>query len=486
MLASHASAASAVMPMDRNDALEFHGSNDDPDDDATVLGSSLHRRNLNQRPVELLRENIRAYNMSGDDVTFDSYYYPGGVGINELFYSKLDLSNSDNLISNNLGGTGPQLSDSPWIEMRNVTVLRNEIVNMRVFNTTVYEPSQPLNNRYLNSMMQVNLRNIPIPGEPYANFFESVEGDAALGNLGMDFASSASNNVNLFFQFESAETGQPIELEEFYISFFDFDQDWADDVKGYAREVLMVSDFTTAWVSNTTELEVRFSKKENFKIPIRDVTAWDNTNNVPGSYALDPRDGVILRSTKHGTGVARHPKLDWAICQGACAQDPVCSTAALTRFPQRWNGCGNSAGWPNPPNYGTPVDANWEPYYLNGRPVNCYQDCPRTSVSYDDGNPTDPLTLTKQQEDRSVTFLFRNRANFSLIYRNEIGSHALNNTNNDLYDSSGNGPNLNRIATNGRNFLLSGTSELAAGIDPPSPPPPSPPPPSPAPPRVPR
>ena len=40
MLASHASAASAVMPMDGNDALEFHGSNDDPDDDATVLGSS--------------------------------------------------------------------------------------------------------------------------------------------------------------------------------------------------------------------------------------------------------------------------------------------------------------------------------------------------------------------------------------------------------------------------------------------------------------
>ena len=102
-----------------------------------------------------------------------------------------------------------------------------------------------------------------------------------------------------------------------------------------------------------------------------------------------------------------------------------------------WTGCGYSnAG------FGTPVNPGDSYLDASGQPVACALDCPRTSVSYDDGNPFQAYTLTRQQKDRTVAFLFRERSNFTLLVRLEVGNMALGNTNNDLYDWQGNGPNL--------------------------------------------
>ena len=51
------------------------------------------------------------------------------------------------------------------------------------------------------------------------------------------------------------------------------------------------------------------------------------------------------------------------------------------------------------------------------------------------------IGLTPQQRDRSVSYLFRSRGNFSAIYRLEMGAAAIDNRNNTLYDR-GNGPDL--------------------------------------------
>ena len=43
----------------------------------------------------------------------------------------------------------------------------------------------------------------------------------------LSFDSTDSNSVHLFFRFESGSTSDAVELEEFFISFFDFGLDLA-------------------------------------------------------------------------------------------------------------------------------------------------------------------------------------------------------------------------------------------------------------------
>ena len=381
--------------------------------------------------------------------------------------------------------------------MTNIGMLRGRSISLRIFNATAYQPRTgggvgslrgTRNNRFLNNMMQINMRNIfdktgtvqlPRPPPEILDTWPSdMQYDTTYGTY--------VNSVHLIFRFEDS-TGAPFELEEFYMSFYDFDQDWADTTKGYAREMLVIGGFQTMFLTNTSELEYRFTSDGNFQLPFRRITQWDSTINAPSDFEWYGDEGVILRSSRHGTGPAYERKPDWEICAGACLQEPVCTTADMARFAQqnRWDGCGNSVGQDNS---GTPLDPSSVPYIStaswanNWGAVTCYQDCPRTHVMYDDGNPTDPLNLTPQQQDRSATFLYRRKSTVSVIYRTEIGAEALNNTNNDLYDRHGNGPNLDRIQQNGRNFLFDGAPGVAWGQDPPSAPPPVPTPPPPAPP----
>ena len=68
-----------------------------------------------------------------------------------------DLSVEENLVTNNLGGQGPQLDDPPYILMRNITSFRGNQVSLRIENSSVYRSANPSQNRYLFRMFQLNM-----------------------------------------------------------------------------------------------------------------------------------------------------------------------------------------------------------------------------------------------------------------------------------------------------------------------------------------
>ena len=71
------------------------------------------------------------------------------------------------------------------------------------------------------------------------------------------------------------------------------------------------------------------------------------------------RPGVVLRSTKQGTGGQRLDKYEYEGCQGGCAQFPVCNTSQLRSYAipgasfLHWAGCGFSNN-----GFGTPLNAS--------------------------------------------------------------------------------------------------------------------------------
>lgn len=134
-----------------------------------------------------------------------------------------------------------------------------------------------------------------------------------LNGVETSFNSSETNSVNLFFRFID-DNRQPVELEEFYVRFFDFDQEWADGAKAYVRETLLVGDWTTVYFTNTSQLERRFSREENFRVPIRTVDTWDDVNDQPETYRTLLKDGVYVRSTQQGTGARRAIKYEYGAC----------------------------------------------------------------------------------------------------------------------------------------------------------------------------
>ena len=268
--------------------------------------------------------------------------------------------------------------------------------------------------------------------ETRTNLFHTTEAGKSFAAVQGGETATGGNQVGLYFQFRDSETNAPVELEEFTVSFFDFDQLWADGDKGYIRESIIVADFTTMFIRSSAQIERFFSN--NTKVKFDTVTSIDSVTSEPESYGLVEKDAVILRSTTHGSGGASAVKPEWEQCQGACTQTPICSVSILESSS---TGCGFSDA-----PAGT-ADTSGATYYdSSGSAVNCALDCPRTGVSYDDGNPTDVTSLTTQQLDRSVSFVFRGRSNFSLYLRNEVGNDVANNTNNDLFDKDGNGPDV--------------------------------------------
>ena len=445
-------------------------------------------------PVNPLQPNMIARDINGTDVTGMCSFYPGDSSA-DLHYSSLQLSDPSlysYMPPSSMGGAG-----ASWrLSFANATTARGgERVSMEMFNTTDYRWHNLGSNGFRNTnLFQFNMATIYSPSgaeQPFRAF--AAMGDAAgqeamrLMNASDDAAST--NMVALWYRFVSASTGEDIELEEFSISMFDFDQAWADGDRGYVRETVMIADWTSLFVTNTTSLEMW-----HMPIPVRTVTSVDPVTREPNGWGVERRQGVSIRSTEQGTGPAVAVKTEWLHCQGACTQTPVCNMGQLTtahspQSAQYWSGC----GWSNN-GFGTPTGGAGSSYLdATGNPVACILDCPRTQTSFDDGQPNEPFTMTNQQRDRSITVLFRHRANFSLIVRTSVGLNALVNSNNDLFDAAGNGPDIASIAGMGRNFLLAGDSALTTGCFmpptppsppvPPSPPPLPPPPPSPKPPE---
>jgi len=81
---------------------------------------------------------------------------------------------------------------------------------------------------------------------------------AILPDLGANlFDARYTNTVVLAFIF-TTDDGSAYPLEEFYLSFFDFDQDYADGAYALVRETLLVFDFTTVYMDESTEVSSRF------------------------------------------------------------------------------------------------------------------------------------------------------------------------------------------------------------------------------------
>ena len=362
-----------------------------------------------------------AFDIDGNVVTDDSSHYCGGEGT--LYYSPLALNQASALEVNDLGGNGPGM-----IRVRDVTSTRTASdVAMEIFNTTEYRPANRNVNGFLRGgILQINLApffDTSGVQQPFAHLNTQTAG-FSLGAPGLSLNSSVTNMVALWYRFVDMVTGADVELEEFSISLFDFDQDFADGDKAYVRETVIVAEWTTAFVTNTSQLERHFAQ-----VPVRTVTSVDPITGTPNEWGLVMKSGVALRSTEQGTGPAFAVKYEWEACQGACLRVQACNMSQLLsasshRSSIYWSGCGfTNRGFAAPVVPGSS--------YLNGNgyPVACTLDCPRTWSSYDDGNPTDPFALTQQQRDRAVTLLFRRRSNFTLFYRTDIGSAALSNRN---------------------------------------------------------
>ena len=313
-----------------------------------------------------------AHDRFGNMVVNDPHHFPGGQG--DLFYSPLALHDPSALDTNDLGGAGTGL-----VRFRDVSTTRSgQRVSLEVFNTTEYRPANRERNGYLNRFFQVNLAPLFDPlgsGEqPFVQLAQQVA-NFNLGVPGVTLNAELCNMVGLWYRFVDQATGTDVELEEFSVSLFDFDQDFADGDRAYVRETVIVADWTTVFLSNTSTLETFFAE-----VPERPVTSIDASTRKPNAWGLVMKRGVALRSTELGTGPAYRVTHEWEACQGACLQSPACNVRQLlsSHSPSSaiwWDGCGYSNG-----GFSSPLpDSNASYLDADGSPVVCILDCPRNN-----------------------------------------------------------------------------------------------------------
>lgn len=453
----------------------------------------------------------------------DPYAYsgttPGSQFYDLAFDDYNDGTGRTKIVTNNLGGQGPNncceagpsytctpsplpcTPDPQYIELKEIAQqVGGDSVSLRIYNTSVYKPADfgIKENKFQTQanngpgFWQINLRpsfneftwegatgsdEQPFLTDELHNLldtpffldlFTTIFGTQGCGKYLFD--ARYTNAVSLFYSFVDP-SGNPIVLDEFLITFFDFDQDYADGSRAFVRETVIVYDFVSMFVVGDPELEYVFSQ-ESFAlypqislllggVPVRTVTDFDS-NNEP-VYGTMEKHGAVVRSTREGVGPPQPVKYTWERCMGFCSDPRYTCSASRVPAPNRldiyntyceqgqacgpnfnlqpsplwtWTGCLWSnwfdatqvASGSGPDNLaGVPSSS-----YPAGQSVACELDCPRTVIPYDDGNPTGTLFLTAQQQRRSVSFLFRNTNNMTVIFRTDIGCEALTNINNDL------------------------------------------------------
>ena len=229
------------------------------------------------------RFGVTAYDLGGNDVTDRAQHYAGGRS--DLFYSPLDLSDPSKLDANDLGGDGPRV-----VRFLDTTTTRaGGAVALEIHNSTEYRPANRNLNGFRSSVFQLNLAPIFSPQPqggrgatseppPFVHLAQQAD-NFSLGMAGLSPDSTHTNMVALWCRFIDPNTGADVELDEFSISVFDFDQDFADGSKAYIRESLLVADWTTTFVSNTTQLETTFGE-----VPVRTVTSLDPSSREPNGW----------------------------------------------------------------------------------------------------------------------------------------------------------------------------------------------------------
>ena len=208
-----------------------------------------------------------AKDVNGNDVSGQCDCYPG-AGYDGLFYSSI-----------NLNPTMPFYEFRPPSPDRNNWRLRfidataakfGEGVTMEARNVSDYRPINPRANGFRGNMLQMNLAptySANGANDYFRRLIEQAGIDLSLNPPPYPITTNTTNMVALWYRFVSTTTGEDVELEEFTVSIFDFDQAWADGDRGTLRESIFISGWTTVFLTNTSELEMTYTH-----VPVRTVT----------------------------------------------------------------------------------------------------------------------------------------------------------------------------------------------------------------------
>ena len=290
--------------------------------------------------VELMPEGtgqlFQPLNFSNALVTPNGGLIETSAVANENSYNLIPLVNRS---SNNLGGLGPNngtycytratistpsyancdpgnyQAHPNFIRLNDITVTSSgQRVAMRIDNTSDYKVAKPAMNDFNGFNFQINLQPLwnntaGHPGDEDQPFKADTGGEfgslAPVINsfietaLAIDLRAENSNVVSLFYSFFDQDTGLPIELEEFMISFYDFDQDHADGANAYLRESMYVTNFTSMFLTRDTSLTYEFASdiEERLQTANPGLAATANTVFTSGSLSHMYRGGYIPVTT---------------------------------------------------------------------------------------------------------------------------------------------------------------------------------------------
>ena len=259
-------------------------------------------------------------------------------------------------------------ANKKYIKIRDVaTGPAGERVSLKIYNTSVYVASglevdaAGIDNKFNHNLFQINLRPFFNENQTDNTVAQTTPfgGAGSLGSaydlllpglkhLAMD--SRYVNNVQLFYMFVNEATEAPIMLEEFFIVFYDFDQDHADGNRSFVREALIITGFDVMFVNKNTSLEYTFSNSipifmATGGLSIRTVIDLDS-NYEPSVYGTKLQQGVAIRSTQSGTGPGYAIKEIYERCEGLCSVPETLGQCTIARYRSSWcnpDKCGPNA-----------------------------------------------------------------------------------------------------------------------------------------------
>merc|ERR1712216_997616 len=127
----------------------------------------------------------------------------------------------------------------------------------------------------------------------------------------------------MFVEENDGPVEKPVQLEEFYVTFYDFDQDWADGNKSFVRETLLIGGWDVMFVNRNHSMETRFSYylpllRAIGGLPLRTCIELDD-NYEPKTFTGVYEHGTMIRSSVHGTGPPYTIKSEYERCEGMCS-----------------------------------------------------------------------------------------------------------------------------------------------------------------------
>jgi len=188
-------------------------------------------------------------------------------GLTSLYFCAARVEDMDfaraNIVSNNLGNQGPNLDDPKELRYGNIMQLlaTNESLDLVVTALTPYTPFRPW----------VNGKN------------------GHFGNIHL----KARTDVSLRFEFMKTGTSNPVTVPWFFFTWYDMDHGkWGANKLGY-NETIVVGDFVTHYLTETTEIAVQRRPDNRFMY----------SSTTPGTGKDNPSDPLQLTPLQKDRGV---------------------------------------------------------------------------------------------------------------------------------------------------------------------------------------